>query len=292
MPPLNTDAVLWYNVGIYGKAGYAVPNWSDDVGSLNPQIINWVNLVGRVLFDIMHHEDADLRTPPSINTLIRVHRLYLRAAALLAGNAIPPGQPNMESVHASPAGEVFRIYPCPFFLVRNPWMRKWANYVFMSLTDAMQHTENRKTMEISTMFAGQVGQYITRIYTNMSIELFGKAKGDAEKPGFALTDADLAAYDPAKFFTSTELVDTVPRLDYAFTEDQIQFLAEGIPVTQLPDNLGPWPNNLSNWYAQSRVDATIGADGTANASAGVRPGTETSSQAQTGAALIPPPPGP
>jgi hypothetical protein len=36
MPTLKTDSILWYNVGEFGAAGYAVPNWSDDVGSNNP----------------------------------------------------------------------------------------------------------------------------------------------------------------------------------------------------------------------------------------------------------------
>ena len=68
MPVMNTDAVLWYNVGLFGEFGYGVPNPSDDVGSLNPNIIDCVNLIGRNLFNIMHHEDVDMRTPPSINT--------------------------------------------------------------------------------------------------------------------------------------------------------------------------------------------------------------------------------
>src|SRR2546423_9454939 len=87
MPIPNTDAVLWYNVGEFGKAGYAVPNWSDDIGSLNPQILDWVYLVGRNLFHIMHHEDADLRIPPSINTIKRIHKLYVRAGNILARRA-------------------------------------------------------------------------------------------------------------------------------------------------------------------------------------------------------------
>ena len=91
MPITNTDAVLWYNVGEFGKAGYAVPNWSDDIGSLNPQILDWCYLVGRNLFHIMHHEDVDLRIPPSINTIKRIHKLYVRAGNILAGRAVPPG---------------------------------------------------------------------------------------------------------------------------------------------------------------------------------------------------------
>ena len=103
MPVTNTDAVLWYNVGEFGKAGYAVPNWSNDVGSLNPQILDWTYLVGRNLFHIMHHEDADLRIPPSINTAKRIHKLYIRAAQ-------HPGRPRraagreQHGSHPRPAG--------------------------------------------------------------------------------------------------------------------------------------------------------------------------------------------
>lgn len=266
MPLTNTDAILHYNVGVFGEAGYAVPNWSDDVGTINPQISDVVNLIGQNLFNIMHHEDVDLRIPPSINTIRRIHKLFLRSKQVLAGRAVPPNVPNMETVHSRPAGETFRVYPIPFFKVRNPFMRRWAELILISLAEAMQHTENRKEMEISTAFAGQVGQYITRVYQNLGIELFGKTREVATAPAFELTEAELTAYDPAKFFTSTELVDTVPRLDRVFTEDRLVLLREGIPVTQLPE-LKPWPTNLTDYYEATRSDATIGAGGDAQQAA-------------------------
>jgi hypothetical protein len=171
---------------------------------------------------------------------------------------VPPGENNMEVVHARPAGEVFRVFPVPFFVVRNQFMRRWAELILMSLAEAMQHTENRKSLEISTAFAGQVGQYVKRVYINMAIELFGKTRAEATADGFALTDADFSAYNPGDFFTQTEMVDTVPRLDRVFTEDRLDVLAEGIPVTELPE-LHPWPTNLTNLYASTRTDATIGS---------------------------------
>jgi hypothetical protein len=289
MPPLNTDAILWYNVGEFGEAGYAVPNWSNDVGSLNPHILQFVSLAGANLFSIMHHADADLRVPPSVNTLKRIHKLYLRCASLLAGNAIPPGQDNMEVEHYRPGGEIFRVYPCPFFLVRNTFLRKWAELIFIMQTEAMQSTENRKEMEISTWFAGKVGQYIRRVYTNMSIELFNKDKEVAEADGFVLTPEDFNAYDPSLFFTDTELTDTVPRLDRVFTEDRLAFLREGIPVTQLPP-LGPWPNNLTTYYASIREDQTIAPSGVSNASGG-ETSIEVESSGTQKVAIIPKPPG-
>jgi hypothetical protein len=283
MPVTNTDAVLWYNVGEFGKAGYAVPNWSNDIGSLNPQILDWTYLVGRNLFHIMHHEDADLRIPPSINTAKRIHKLYIRAGKILAGRAVPPGENNMEVLHARPAGEVFRVFPVPFFLVRNQFLRRWAELILISLAEAMQHTENRKSMEISTAFAGQVGQYLRRVYTNMAVELFGKTRAEAATDGFALTDADFAAYNPGDFFTQTEMVDTVPRLDRVFTEDRLDMLAEGIPVSELPE-LNPWPTNLTLHYAATRTDATMSGAGLSGAAA-TRSGT-------SAGPIIPPAPGP
>ena len=227
MPLTNTDAVLWYNVGEFGKAGYAVPNWSNDIGSLNPQILDWTYLVGRNLFHIMHHEDADLRIPPSINTIKRIHKLYLRAANILAGRAVPPGENNMEVLHARPAGEVFRVFPVPFFWSAISSCAAGPSMILMSLAEAMQHTENRREMEISTNFAGQVGQYIKRVYINMAIELFQKTRAVAQTDGFMLTDADFAAYNPGSFFTQTEMVDTVPRFDRVFTEDQLGTAGRG-----------------------------------------------------------------
>ena len=269
--------------GIFGDAGYAVPNWSNDVGSLNPQILDWVDLVGRNLFHIMHHEDVDLRIPPSINTCKRIHKLYLRAGNLLAGRAVEPGQDNMEVMHTRPAGEVFRVYPIPFFKVRNPFLRRWSGMILVSLSEAMQHTENRKEVEISTAFAGLVGQYVRRVYMNMAIELFGKTREQAYADGFVLTDADLANYNPAEFFTSTEMVDTVPRLDRVFTEDRLETLSEGIPVTELPADLGTWPTNLSSYYQVTRNDSTISSDAS----------EETGARSASGSApIIPPPPGP
>ncbi len=244
MPNLSTDAILFYNVGKFGEAGYAVPNWSDDIVSLNSNIHDFTNLVGRNLSNIMHHEDVDLRTPPSINTLKRIHRLYIRAGQILQARAVAPGTDNMENVHVSPSEEVFRVYPVPFFRVRNSFMKTWCRYILTMLSECFQHTENRKEVEISTAFAGMCGQYLIRVYTNMATELFGKTAEEARKPGFILTDADFAAYDPAKFFTSTEMSDTVPDFSLVFTEDQRRVITEGIAVTQLPD-LGPWPGVIA-----------------------------------------------
>jgi len=242
--PFGTDEPLWYNVGAWGELGYAVPNFGDDPATLNSGIHYLVQVVGRNLFAVMHHADVDLRTPPSINTLTRVHKLILRARTILAGREVPPGKPNMEAVHSSPSQAVHVIFPVPYFRVRNPWLREYCGLVLGALSEATQHTDNRRPYEISTAFSGLVGQYLHRIYKLMATELFGAAAEKAEALDFALTEADLKSYDPGKWFTATEMVDTIPPLDRVATEDDLAVLSGGIPATLLV-GLARWPSGLA-----------------------------------------------
>lgn len=238
----KNDAFLWYNVGDWARLGLAVPNFGNDVASQNGSISYLVDAVGRNLQAVMFHSDSRLTVPPSINTLRRVHKLAIRARDILGSRAIDPATPNMESAHNVPAAEVFRVYPVPYFTVRNRWLREWCSFALLALSEAMQHTENAKPIEISTTFAGQVGQYFHRLYRMMAVELLGVPVAEASALDFTLSDAQFAAYDPTKFFTSTELIDTVSPHGETPTEDDLLPLTSGIPVTQLP-TLGGWPAN-------------------------------------------------
>lgn len=261
----GNDAFLWYNVGDWANYGLAVPNFGNDQQSQNDTIRYFTDVIGRNLQAVMWHTDARLATPPSINTLRRIHKLCVRTRTLFAGRAVPAGTNNMETAHAIPAAEVFRVYPVPYFNVRNQWMKQYCGLILIALTEAMQHSENAKVLEISEAFAGQVSQYVDRVYRTMAVELFQVSLSDAQTPGFTLTDQQLMAYNPAAWFTSTEMVDTVPDLTNWPTEDDLLPLTNGIPVTQLPV-LGRFPS----------------AAGTSSSSG-------TSSAAVPGTVFIPPP---
>ena len=241
--PITHDAFLYYNVGDWAKYGLAVPNWSDDSHSQNDTIRYLTQVMGRNLQAIMLHTDARLSTPPSINTLTRIHKLCTRARSILSSRAVPAGRPNMESMHAIPAAEVFLVYPTPYFKVRNQWLKQYCGLILLSLTEAMQHQENAKPIEISEAFAGLVGQYVQRVYRLMAIELFRVPDEEASAPDFTISNEQLAAYNPSAWFTSTEMIDTVPSLVDWPTEDMLYPLTEGIPITHLPQ-LNRWPSQV------------------------------------------------
>lgn len=250
------DAFLYYNVGDWSRFGLAVPNWSDDTHSQNETIRYLVEVTGRNLQAVLWHTDAMLRTPPSINTIRRLHALCTRARSILAARAVAPGTLNLEPQHALPAPEVFKVFPTPYFKVRNPWLKQYAGLILTALTEAMQHSENAKPVEISTVFSGMFGQYAQRVYRLMSIELLrvDYPTDPALAAAFTLTDAQLAAYDPSKWFTQTELIDTVPPPADRPTEDALRVLTDGLPVTMLP-KLGPWPSDADLVGSQQQTAA-------------------------------------
>jgi len=230
----GTDQILWYNNGVWGELGYGVPNFGDNSVTLNAGIGYLVSVMGRNLSGIMHaNPDVDLRTPPSITTLTRVHKLIVRARQIMAGRAVPPATPAMEAVHATPAQQDFLIYPVPYFRVRNPWIKEWCGLTLTALGEAMQHTDNRKSFDFSTDFSGLVGQYLHRLYRLMASELFGVTPEAAAALDFTLTDEQLKSYDPGKWFTSTEMVDTTAPPYRVATEDDLRVLTDGIPASLL-----------------------------------------------------------
>lgn len=252
---MKNDAFLWYNVGDWSTYGLAVPNYGDDLNSQNSTIRDFTNTIGRNLQRMMWDVDARMRTPPSINTIRRIHKLCVRARSLFASRAIPPGQNNMESAHALPAPEEFCVYPTPYFNVRNSWMKDYCGLALLALTEAIQHTENARPMEISTDFGGLIGQYFNRIYQRIAVELLQVPIADVQAPGFTITEEQMIAYNPAQWFTSTEMTDTVPPLGDWPTEDDLKLISDGIPVSRLP-LLGRYPSAAGNGTAVNNGGGT------------------------------------
>ncbi len=253
----SNDAFLWYNVGDWNRFGLAVPNWGSRKNSQNDTIRYLTDVIARNLAGIMWHPDAKLRTPPSINTLVRIHTLCTRARSIMSGRAVAPGTLNMEPVHALPAAEEFLVFPVPYFTVRNQWLKQYCGLTLLALTEAMQHTENSKPLEISTVFAGQIGQYIQRIYRLMSVELFKIPLEEASKADFTLSPEQLGSYDPTKWFTSTEMIDQSASPEDQPTEDDLVVLTNGIAISQLP-LLSRWPSSPASTSSSSGTAAVTG----------------------------------
>jgi len=238
--PFATNQILWYNNGAWGRLGYAVPNIGKTPVSVNEGIRYLARVMGRNLAGLMQSPDCNISRPPTINTLTRIHKLITRARTIMSGRQVPPGVGAMEAVHATPAPEDHVIFPVPYFLVRNAWIKEYCGLVLSAISECMQHTDNGQSFDFGLDFAGTIGQYLHRIYRLMGTELFLVPLADASKPDFALSEAQLAAYDPAKWLASTEMIDTLPPLADLPAAQDLEVLMAGIPATQLV-GATPWP---------------------------------------------------
>lgn len=230
----KNDAFLWFNVQPWTRFHLAVPNVGNDSKSQNGVIRSLVTAIGKMTQLIMLHTDARLSGAPSINTIRRVHKLCIRARTIMVAKAVAPNKAKMEPTHSIPAPEEFRLFPTPYFSVRNHWLKEWCELALLAQTEAVQHTENAVPLEITEDFAGEIGQYMHRIYRDMSIQLLEIPRSRAEALDFTLTEEDFAKYNPSSIVTSREMLDTVPDLENWPTEDDLQPLTDGVPVSQIP----------------------------------------------------------
>lgn len=263
----QTEQTLWYNNGIWGQLGYAVPNFGLGAKTLNQGIQYLVTIIGRNLLGVLQTPDADTTSPPKIETLTAIHQLICRARQIMGGRAVPPGQASLQPAHVAPGVMDQIIFPVPYLLMRNQYLKEYTGLILAALGEAMQHTENRQPFDFSTDFAAAVSQLLQRVYVQMATELLQIDAKTASAPNFVLTSAQLEAYNPSAWFTSTEMIDVNPPASQVPTAIDLQVLSSGIPASKLV-GLCLWPDGTPyNPSAATPVSASGAATGSSTASA-------------------------
>lgn len=235
---LRTDSILHYTAGgEIDSYGLAVPNWSDDVQSVNDTLVQLVELTGKNLLVIMTGNDARMSTAPFIDTIRLVHSMYVRMGNLLNAAARKPNQTRFQGTHATPQVLIPKVYPVPYYNVRNRFLKELCGLMLGAQTEMLQHSENAIPYDISDDCAKEIWKYFKRAYEKIATGLFGIAPAEAEKPEFLLTEEQLSAYNPSAVLSAVERIDTVADISQIMTEDIMRVIRYGIPVNELPDLL-------------------------------------------------------
>lgn len=238
----NNDSILYYNVGEWGPWGLGVPNWANKIATNNLVIKDLAEMWGLSLVLLMFRPEASLSKPPTFNVVNDVHMLYKRGAKLLTNKAVPENKLNFEPGHSTPPTEVFKVFPVPYFTVRNKWMKRWCGMALRGIGHMMQHNENLISDNISVAFARSTMSFLFWIYKDMCTDLFDLPVDVVEAPNFLLTDEHFKKYAPSEVVLPTESVDVMPSLAFNATEDRISVLRRGILLSQMP-RLSGYPTN-------------------------------------------------
>jgi hypothetical protein len=246
-PQFGTDEILWYDNGKWGDAGYAIPNPGGKTWTNNSAIFMIHELVGRVMFELLHQQSVRFFVPPHKQFWFELHQMIVTMRKRLADRTRADNDSNgLEATHATPAPRIFIVYPVPFFgeRIRQPDIREYAQLALLMLSEIMQHSDNERTMYVTQSFSGIVGRYAQEILALMATKYFGYSRADAYKPDFALKDTDFAGYDPAKVMTSVEMTEERPPLMWWPTENDLSDI-RAIPINQALMLSKRWPT--TNW---------------------------------------------
>jgi hypothetical protein len=234
------DSLLHYSVGNWSQYGLAVPNWGKSPHTVNADVWDLVQTMGRGVASFAWSEDAVQRKVPNNPWLWEVHKACLRVRGLLASRVRAEADfKRLQAQHVTPAPEVHMVFPVPCFYLPNAWAKRWTMLALRGISEAMQHTDNGASAHYSPSFAASVGQYYEEIYRSLAVELLMVSGETATTQGFTLTEADFKKYDPYAVLPRSERIDNVPNFAAWPTENDIEVLTNGIPASQLPQ-LQPW----------------------------------------------------
>lgn len=245
MPTIfGSDRPLLYDVEPWNVLGFAVPNFGDNVGTLNSPIWGLADEIGRAQLYIMTHIDAQRTQPPSINTVMRLGKTCNRIHSVLAGRQKLDNELRLEEVHASADLIPWNIHPAPFFnssLCRNKWLKEYNRLCVIALTNIYQHSDNNQALTVTQKMAQDIWQYFAEIKILVGTELLGLTREVVAAEDFVFTDTHYAAYNPSSFTLNFEALDTPGPIQSRVTEDDIRPLFEGIPSVIIQEYLVQYP---------------------------------------------------
>ncbi len=282
------DALLWYCPPGFADMGLAIPNWGANDRTLNSEILEVADLIGRSTQAILLDPDAMVSSPPRLNTVLNVCSMCERAFTLITGHMTAEGV-GVTSINPQHTQDwqPFRVYPTPYARVVNGFLKKYAGLALNAQTELMKHGDNARPLFLSQALAGQVIQYISLIYTRVSTDLLGvqtlpmKADGsgvpqfdpaDPRSPQFRLTPAQKAAYSPSKIFTSIEQTAVAPSPVQVPNEIQLLPITQGQAVPDLPIATGvkQFPSSSTS-APPAAASASVAASATVSASVSLPP---------------------
>ena len=245
MPSFGTDQVLLYNIAPWNAYGFGVPNFGENVGTLNLAIAGLVNSIGvSQLYIMTSNWDSSRTTPPSMPTVMRIGKLLNRIHNVLTGRMVEPNEIPPEPGHASPATQIWTVHPVPYFrgpIVRNSWLEEYNQLCMIGMMNMMQHTDNSRALYITRDFAEFIWQYFNQVKKLLGRELLKISTADLAKPDFEFTDAHYSAYNPRDVTMNIEAIDQVGQIFKLPSDDDLKPLLAGIPADLIIPNLARYP---------------------------------------------------
>lgn len=284
VPPFKTDSPPWYNNGIWGVLGCAVPQTGKYIHTANAGVLSLVNTFGRQLFQTMwKYDDRRIESYVSRDCMWEIYQLLIVGRSRINAMTIPPGQSPPSVTHGTPGYQMFVLYPVPLY-GRLGCVQPFLNYALqkglMALTEAMEHSDNDRDDFVTINFAQSVLPYLQAVLIKMATSHFGYTREEASAVDFAIPDErwgpdPVKGYNPTRYGVPVEATSTRTPVGWKPTEQDLEPI-RGIPASKVIPFCQPWPDSTL-YYSPGGVWA--GQTGNENAA----PGSDTPGSGNVGA---------
>ena len=259
-----SNEILWWNNGIWGEAGYAIPNDGGKTTTGNETVHGIHDFIGAELFNLMHRPDVKMSRPFNAEWMFDLNKMLRLGIKRMNDYAVGwTDERKGDADKATNTPHAFIVYPVPFFggRIRQKDARRWCGIVLRLLSEIMQHSDNEYDDDLTNILASKVQEQLNRIRADMAMKYLGFSReqvaGDFEIPDTAF---DQPNYDPGDQFTSRELVEERQPAQWWPTANDLTEIA-GVPVTAANLWAMRWPMAGEEFYGDAADAAAFPGTG-------------------------------
>lgn len=242
----TSSEVWWWDNGIWGSAGYAIPNDGGKPRTGNERMRDLHAFIGKEMFVLMHKPDVKFSRPFNAEWLFDLLKMLNLGIKRLNDIAVGFGDKRQgDAEHALNTPEAFNVYPVPYFggRIRQRDARRWCGIILILLSEIMQHSDNDFDDDVTDFSASMAQRHLERIRRDMAMKYLGYSREETEAAGFTVDPARLGkgVYDPSQLFTSHEMVEErMPEQWWPQANDLSSIMA-GIPAPVARQWARRWP---------------------------------------------------
>ena len=208
----GTSEILWWDNGIWGQAGYAIPNDGGKPTTSNETMWRIHAFIGRELFNLMHRPDVKMSRPFDAEWLFELNKMLKLGIKRLGDYSVSwTDDRNGDALHALNTPKAFLYYPVPFFgpRIRQADASKWCGIVLRLLSEVQQHSDNDYDDNVTDLSTSYIQGQLARVQQDMAMKYLGYTRAEVEVPGFQIDETKFSkgTYDPGQLFTSAELIE-------------------------------------------------------------------------------------
>lgn len=278
----STTEILWWNNGIWGESGYAIPNDGGKPATKNGVIHALHMFIGLELFEAMHQPDVKFSRPPNSEWLHRVAKMIRLGRKRMVDMSVGWNDERTGDARRNTTTvEQFVVFPVPFFggRVRNLDARQWCGIMLNLLGEICQHPDNDLDGDVTDHFTSMVDEQLRRVEYIIATKYLGITREAARAPDFTLPAVINATnYHPDDLFTESEMIDERPPVRWWPTANDLSPI-HGIPMAVAKAYAMRWPVAGDDFFGDEGSHETAFPGGATGPGAVQRPGTSGSTAA-------------